>query len=396
MSKPTPAPITPLSYSNLGSSGAAGRRKLEWMLLAGGLAFLVIVIPSLYSAGIMSITAVNQLGRFLCYAIAAIGVDLIWGYCGILSLCQAMFFCFGGYAVGMHMALHSQLNADGVPQILANVSSEVGTLTLPWFWKPFQTLPAALFLGIALPGLVAFAFGYLAFRSRVRGVYFSIITQATVLACCLVFRRNETLLCGTNGLNAFKELAGFDLRLPKTQISLYIITVLVLAGVFLGCRYLASSRLGRLMLAVRDNEPRLRFAGYQPVFVKAFAFTLAGIIAGIGGMLYTPQIGIITPATMEPVVSIMMVLWVAIGGRGTLTGAVLGTLVVNYTESFLTSSLPKVWPLVQGALFLIVVLFLPDGLVGAIKQLTAARAPAPLSDEDEIIPKSAVLSGGKA
>jgi len=397
MSKPTPAPMTPLSYSNLGSSSAASRRKLEWALLSGGLAFLLIVIPTLYGTNVMSITTVNQLGRFLCFAIAAIGVDLIWGYCGILSLCQAMFFCFGGYAIGMHMALHAQLNAEGVPQILVNVSSEVGQISLPWFWKPFSSLGMALLLGVAIPGLAAYIFGYLAFRSRVRGVYFSIITQATVLAGCLVFRRNETLLCGTNGLNAFKTLAGFDIYAPSTRIGMYILTVVMLAIVFLSCRYLSASRLGRLMLAVRDNEPRLRFAGYQPVFVKVFVFTLAAVIAGIGGMLYTPQNEFIEPSVMEPVQSIMMVLWVAVGGRGLLTGAVLGTLIVKYAESFLTTKFATAWPLFQGGLFLAVVLFMPNGVIGALKDLTASRtSPTPTGDDDEMPESTLAVSGGKA
>jgi urea transport system permease protein len=364
------------------AGGDVAARVERWGTLAT-LALLLVVIPAAYGVGVMDVSTVNRLGRFLCYAICAIGIDLIWGYCGILSLCQAMFFCIGGYAIGMHMALHSELNADGVPQVLAIVSSQVSGFRLPAFWEPFRPLGGALVLALLVPGLVAFLFGYFAFRSRVRGVYFSIITQAMVLAFCLVFRRNETLLCGTNGLNAFWSLGGFDLRKPSTQFGLYLITVVTLTLTFLACRYLVATRLGRLMVAVRDNESRLRFAGYQPVTVKTFAFTLAAVIAAVAGLLYTPQQGIITPAAMEPLVSIMMVLWVAVGGRGTLSGAVIGALLVNYTENSLTSLLPKTWPFVQGGLFIAVVLAFPDGLIGALRNRSKRDRGAPATRGDE-------------
>jgi urea transport system permease protein len=326
---------------------------------------LLVIMPGLYKLGAIDVIVLNQLGRFLCYAIAALGIDLIWGYCGILSLCQAMFFCFGGYAIGMHLALHGPLDGDGIPRCLYVVTSVVKGFQLPAFWRPFQTLPAAIALSLVVPGLLAFVFGYFAFRSRVRGVYFSIITQATTVAVALIFRRNETRLCGTNGLTNFETIAGFDLRAPGTKLALYFLTVFTLIVVYVVCRGITRSRLGRLLLAVRDNESRLRFAGYQPVTVKAFAFTAAGVIAGIGGMLYTPQNGIITPFKMEPIESILMVLWVAVGGRGTLAGAVVGSLLVNYVGSFFSSALPGAWPFVQGGLFIAVVLLLPDGIVGA-------------------------------
>jgi urea transport system permease protein len=361
-------------------------RRIEWGVAAAIVCFLLVVMPGLYKVGAIDIIVVNQLGRFLCYAIVALGIDLIWGYCGILSLCQAMFFCLGGYAMGMHMALHGPLDGDGIPRCLYVVTSVVEGFQLPEFWKPFRTLGAAVVLAMAIPGAVAFVFGYFTFRSRVRGVYFSIITQATVVAACLIFRRNETRLCGTNGLTNFETLAGFDLGAPSTRLGLYYITVVALVAIFLACRYVVGTRLGRLLLAVRDNESRLRFAGYQPVTVKAFAFTAAGVIAGIGGMLYTPQNGIITPYKMEPIESIVMVLWVAIGGRGTLTGAVLGALLVNYTESTLTSWLPKAWPFVEGALFVGVVLLFPDGLVGAWRSFTRGdkRATAPAAAREPL------------
>jgi urea transport system permease protein len=338
---------------------------------------LLVLMPLLYKVGVIDVIVLNQLGRFLCYAIAALGIDLIWGYCGILSLCQAMFFCFGGYAIGMHLALHGPLDGDGIPRCLFVVTSVVKGFQLPTFWRPFQTLPAAVALCLFVPGVLAFVFGYFAFRSRVRGVYFSIITQATTVAVALIFRRNETRLCGTNGLTNFETLAGYDLRAPSTKLGLYLVTVVTLIVVYLICRAITRSRLGRLLLAVRDNESRLRFAGYQPVTIKAFAFTAAGVIAGIGGMLYTPQNGIITPFKMEPIESILMVLWVAVGGRGTLAGAVVGSLIVNYVGSFFSSALPGAWPFIQGGLFIAVVLLLPDGIVGAWRKWTTGDRGIP-------------------
>jgi urea transport system permease protein len=376
----------------------AGR--IEMGATIGVLALLLLVMPLLYKIGAIDVIVLNQLGRFLCYAIAALGIDLIWGYCGILSLCQAMFFCFGGYAIGMHLALHGPLDGDGIPRCLYVVTSVVEDFQLPSFWKPFKTLPAAIALSLILPGMAAFAFGYFAFRSRVRGVYFSIITQATTVAVTLIFRRNETRLCGTNGLTNFETLAGFDLRSPGVKLALYFITVFTLIAVYLVCRLIVASRLGRLLVAVRDNESRLRFAGHQPITVKAFAFTAAGVIAGIGGMLYTPQNGIITPYKMDPLVSVFMVLWVAVGGRGTLIGAILGAVLVNYTESTLTSVVPSLWPFFEGALFIAVVLFFPDGLVGTWQNITRGerissfppkRNEAPIHDSDLTV-KNAVIA----
>jgi urea transport system permease protein len=245
-------------------------------------------------------------------------------------------------------------------------------------------------LALAVPGFVAFAFGYFAFRSRVRGVYFSIITQATVAAVVLIFRRNETRLCGTNGLTNFETLAGFDLRQPSVKLGLYLLTALTLIVVYVACRHVVRSRLGRLLVAVRDNESRLRFAGYQPVRVKLFAFTAGAVIAGIGGMLYTPQNGIITPYKMDPVESIFMVVWVAVGGRGTLAGAVLGAILVNYMNSLLTSRFPAAWPYLLGGLYIFVVLAMPDGIVGLWKKWSTGerRAAGPAEEDDKGLPSS--------
>ena len=394
--------ITParhLDYANPGAlrpMNPTRVRLIERGGLVGALAILLLVMPGLYKAGAVDIIVVNQHGRFLCYAIVAIGVDLIWGYTGILSLCQALYFVLGGYAMGMHMALHGPLDGDGIPRCLFVVTSVVEGFQLPAFWRPFQTLPVTVLLGLLVPGAVAFLFGYFAFRSRVRGVYFSIITQATVFAAVLIFRRNETRLCGTNGLTNFQTLAGLDLSLPSVKLGLYYLTVGTLIAVYAASRWIVASRLGRLLVAVRDNESRLRFAGYQPVAVKVFAFTVAGIFAGIGGMLYAPQNGIITPYVMEPIESVYMVLWVAIGGRGTLTGAAAGSLLVLYLKSFLSSALPNVWPFFEGALFIAVVLLFPAGLVGAWRNLTRGDrgAPAATGEADEAATAPVAAAGG--
>jgi len=359
------------------------------ILLACGALFLLGGVPALYGIGRMDITTVNQLGRFLCLAITALGIDLVWGYCGALTLCQAMFFCFGGYAIGMHMALHGPLDGEGIPRCLFVVSSVVSGMKLPWFWKPFQTLPAAVVLAMFLPGLFAFIFSYFTFRSRVRGVYFSIITQATTVAIVNIFSLNQVNLCGTNGLTNFVTLCGYDLQKPGVKIGLYLLTAVVLVGVYALCWFVTRSRLGRLLVAVRDNESRLRFAGYQPVTFKVFVFTLGAVIAGIGGMLYTPQNGIITPARMQPEVSIMLALYVAVGGRGTLSGAVVGALAVSYLESYTTSHFADYWMFIEGGLFIAVTLLFPEGVVGAWRKVftgwyqpkptKTSGAPAPTS-----------------
>jgi urea transport system permease protein len=381
-------------------------RRVGAVMLLLAAAMFVLGVPALYGAGAVGITTVNQLGRFLAVVIAAIGLDLVWGYAGILSMCQAMFFVFGGYAIGMHMALHGPLDGEGIPRALFVVTSEVSGFTLPWFWKPFQTLPVAVILGLFLPGLFAFFFGYFTFRSRVRGVYFSIITQATTFAATYVFRMNNMRLCGTNGLTNFVTLAGFDLQSDRVKLGLYVLTALCLVGAYLAALRITTSRLGRLLQAVRDNESRLRFAGYQPVTFKVFVFVAGAVMAGLAGMLYTPQNGIITPYKMVPEESIMIVAYVAIGGRGTLSGAVVGTLLVNYMFSLLSSSvfyswLPpflKVytgagesalmhalrrflqimlgaegWPILLGAMFVAVTLFAPEGIVGAWRRLLTGK-----------------------
>ncbi|MBI3836609.1 MAG: urea ABC transporter permease subunit UrtC [Planctomycetia bacterium] len=336
--------------------------------------FLVglIVVPALYESGNMNIETVNMFGRYLAFAMVAVGLDLVWGYTGILSLCQSLFFALGGYAMGMYLALHGPLD-EGVPRALYVVSSSVKGITLPWFWEPFRTLPVTIGLGLLIPGALAFVVGYFGFVSRVRGVYFAILTQAITLAAWMVFCLNNMRLCGTNGLTNFVMLAGFDLTQANTKLGLYLITLVTLAAVYALCRYIVNSRLGRVLIAIRDNESRLRFSGYKPHYFKIFAFTLSGVLAGLAGMLYAPQANIITPAYMTVERSILVVIWVAVGGRGTLSGAILGALLVNLMYNFLTTSKPEWWPFVQGGLFIGVVLLLPNGLMSLWHGWTAKR-----------------------
>jgi urea transport system permease protein len=305
----------------------------------------------------------NMLGRYLCFALAALGLDLIWGYTGILSLCQAFFFCMGGYALGMHMLLKT--GKDGVygsalPDFMVWNQVE----KLPWFWTPFQGLAPALFLAVAVPVLAALAFGF--FASRIKGVYFSIITQALALAAWLVFLRNETMLGGTNGLTDFKTLVGFDLRDPDTKRGLYMLAAAGLCLGYLACRYIISSKLGKVLVAIRDSEMRVRFTGLAVTRYKLFAFCVAAGLAALGGLLYVPQTGIITPGRMDVKASLEMVVWVAVGGRGTLIGPILGAIGINLLYSWLTGVMPGSWLYVLGFLFIGVVLFLPQGIFGSL------------------------------
>ena len=331
--------------------------------------FFALAVPLSYALGWIDITTVNQFGRYLCIALVALGLDLIWGYTGILSLCQMMFFTLGGYCIGMHLAMKGPLQGDGIPTALFVVSSQVSGMKLPWFWQPFDSVWLSLMAVFVIPGLFAYLYGWLAFRSRVRGVYFSIITQATTVAATQVFRLNDMQLCGTNGLTNFVTIFGFPLNDASTKIGLYLASVAALTSGFLFCRFLVNSRAGRILIAVRDSESRLRFAGYQPIYYKAFAFAVAAVLGAVGGMLYTPQNGIITPFKMNPEESIYIVAMVALGGRGTLTGAILGSLIFSFAYSWLSSMFADWWLIILGSLFVFVILVMPDGLVGAWSRL---------------------------
>ena len=339
---------------------------------------LLNVLPGEDSWLYLSDFRLNQFGKFLCFAILALGLDLIWGYCGVLSMGQGVFFGFGAYCMGMYLAL--QIGKESVyGSELPDFMVWTQVKELPLFWYPFKSFAGALFGGILVPVLFATIFGFLAFRSRIKGVYFAIITQALAFAAWLVFNRNETRLGGTNGLTDFKQLLGYRLSDPSTQRALYIITVLALGATYLFCRWIVASRAGKVLIAIRDSESRVTFSGYTPWMFKLFVFVVAAGLAGVSGMLYVPQVGIITPAQIGVLPSLEVVIWVAVGGRGTLIGAILGAVAVNYGRSVLTNYFPEAWPFILGGLFVVVVTMFPDGLLGMIRKLTdRKKTPTPL------------------
>jgi urea transport system permease protein len=328
------------------------------------------VLPSEDSWLHVSDFTLNRFGKFLVFAILALGLDLIWGYTGILSLGHGVFFGLGAYCRGMHLMLNigtESVYGSTLPDFM--VWNQVKEL--PLFWKPFYSFTAAVLGAVLVPVLCALVFGYLAFRSRIKGVYFAIITQAVALSAWLVFNRNETNLGGTNGLTDFKQILGFRLSEPGTQRFLYVLTVLALGGAYFLCRWIIESRTGKVLIAIRDSEQRVLFSGYSPPNYKLFVFVVSAGLAGIAGMLYVPQVGIITPAQIGVLPSLEMVIWVAVGGRGTLVGAVIGAVGVNFARSLLTNYFPELWPFFIGGLFIAVVLIFPDGLVGFLRRLNA-------------------------
>jgi len=311
--------------------------------------------------GILPDVRLNQLGRFLALAIAALGIDLIWGYTGLLSLGHGVFFAIGGYAFAMHLKLQIPPTASiQLPEFMGLY----GVTELPWFWQPFYSFPFSAAAIVLIPAILGALLGYLVFRNRIRGVYFSILTQAATIVFFNFFNGQQKLINGTNGLTDFKTLFGATVNDRDTQYIFYILTILFLAATYALCRWLTSGRFGRLLVAIRDDEVRLRFSGYNPTGYKVLVFAISAGLAGIAGALFTVQTGIISPKAMDIAFSIEMVIWVAVGGRATLSGAVLGTLLVNFGKSFLSEQFPEVWLFFQGALFLIVVTVLPDGLVG--------------------------------
>ena len=317
---------------------------------------------------------IATLGKFLCFAMLALALDLIWGYAGILSLGHGVFFGLGGYAMGMHLMRRiGDRGVYGHPE-LPDFMVFLDWQELPWFWHGFDQFWFALLMALLVPGLLAFAFGWLAFRSRITGVYFSIISQALVFAAMLAFFRNEMGFGGNNGLTDFKDLLGHDLAAPATRLGLYLASALALGAVYLLCRFVVRSKYGRVLVAVRDAESRVRFLGYPVTRVKLFAFTLSAVLAALAGALYVPQVGIINPGEFSPAKSIEIAVWVAVGGRGTLYGAVAGAFAVNGAKSWLTGAAPELWLFVLGALFVLVTLFLPRGLAGAVRQWRERRA----------------------
>jgi urea transport system permease protein len=312
---------------------------------------------------------VSLLGKYLCYALLALALDLLWGYAGALSLGHGAFFALGGYCMGMYMM--RQIGTRGVygNPTLPDFMVFLNWRELPWYWLGFDQFWFAALMVMAVPALLAFVLGWLTFRSRITGVYFSIITQAMTFALMLAFFRNEMGFGGNNGLTDFKDILGYDLQSDATRIGLYVASVLMLALAYLIGRFVVTSKLGRVLMAVRDAESRVRFLGYSTTNAKLFVFTLSAVLAGIAGALYVPQVGIINPSEFSPASSIEVAVWVAVGGRGTLFGAIVGAFAVNGAKTFFTGAAPEVWLFFLGALFILVTLFLPQGLVGLAARL---------------------------
>jgi urea transport system permease protein len=326
-----------------------------------------LVVPA-DSAFHMSDYAVALVGKIMCYAICALAMDLIWGYTGILSLGHGLFFALGGYAMGMY--LMRQIGREG--QYKADLPDFMVFLDwkkLPWHWLLSDSAVATLFLVVAVPALLAFVFGFFAFRSRIKGVYFSIITQALTYAAMLLFFRNETGFGGNNGFTDFKRIFGITITSETTRMALFVATGVTLLGFLLMSRWLVTSKFGRVLQAIRDAESRVMFCGYNPVGYKLAIWTLSAVMCGVAGALYVPQVGIINPSEMSPANSIEIAIWTAVGGRATLIGPIVGAFIVNGAKSWLTVAAPEFWLYFLGALFIAVTLFLPDGVAGLVKKL---------------------------
>ena len=346
--------------------------------LAAFLLLALVVVPLLHlllpadSTFHVSTYAITLLGKIMCYAIVAVAMDLIWGYGGILSLGHGIFFALGGYAFGMY--LMRQIGRDGSYQSdLPDFMVFLDWKELPWYWTGSDSFLWVALLVVLVPALVAFVFGYFAFRSRIKGVYFSIITQALTYAAMLLFFRNETGFGGNNGFTDFKRVLGYTITSPNTRLVLFGLTALLLALTLVFARWLVTSKFGRVLTAIRDAESRVMFIGYNPLWYKLSIWTLSAVLCGIAGALYVPQVGIINPSEMSTANSIEIAIWVAVGGRGTLIGPIVGTFVVNLAKSWFTVSFPEYWLFFLGLLFIVVTLMLPRGLVGLWKTLREAR-----------------------
>jgi urea transport system permease protein len=364
-------PVTSTFHRMYGARG--------WVCVGAAAIVLFLVFPLLNlvvpkdSVFHVSDYFVGLMGKIMCYAIVALAMDLIWGYAGILSLGHGLFFALGGYAMGMY--LMRQIGADG--QYRVNMPDFMVFLdwkAFPWHWWNSDQFWWALFLVVAAPGLLAFVFGYFAFRSRIKGVYFSIITQALTFAAMLLFFRNETGFGGNNGFTDFKRILGIPIATPQMRMMLFALTGAALLGTLLLCRYLVTSKFGRVLAAIRDAESRVMFCGYNTVHYKLFVWTLSAVLCGIAGALYVPQVGIINPGEMSPANSIEIAIWVAVGGRGTLIGAIAGAGIVNGAKSVFTVLMPEYWLYVLGLLFILVTLFLPQGVVGLAQRVFGKKS----------------------
>jgi len=342
--------------------------------LAAAVAALNLLMPPDHPLHVPTY-AVTLIGKYLAYALLALSVDLVWGYCGILSLGHGAFFAIGGYAMGMY--LMRQIGPRGVygNPVLPDFMVFLNWKELPWYWYGFDQFWFAAILVVLAPGALAFALGWFAFRSRVTGVYLSIITQAMTFALMLAFFRNDMGFGGNNGLTDFKDLLGFGLQTDGMRVSLMFCSALALAACFLVASAVVRSRYGKVLIAVRDAESRARFLGYRTERYKLFVFTLSAAMAGLAGALYVPQVGIINPGEFAPANSIEAVIWVAVGGRGTLVGPVIGAVLVNFGKTYFTGALPEYWLFALGALFVVVTLFLPKGVVGLIDLWRQRRQP---------------------
>ena len=356
----------------MGREGQAGSRTLPFVVLLLAVTVLAsignLAMPT-DSIFYVSTYTISLLGKYLCYAMLALAVDIIWGYCGILSLGHGAFFALGGYVMGMY--LMRQIGDRGVygnPD-LPDFMVFLNWTELPWFWQGMDQFWFAMIMVAVVPGLLAFVFGWLAFRSRVTGVYLSIITQALTYALMLSFFRNEMGFGGTNGLTDFKEILGFSLQEDSTRIGLFIATSTLLSVALVLSHFIFKSRFGKVIIAIRDGENRARFIGYRAERYKVWLFVYSAVIAGVAGALYVPQVGIINPGEFSPINSIEIVIWVAVGGRATLIGAVVGALLVNYAKTRFTAIMPEAWLFALGALFVLVTLYLPNGLMGLRAQL---------------------------
>jgi len=342
------------------------------VILCGLVPLLNLVVPPT-SVFHLSDFAVALAAKIMCYAICALAMDLIWGYTGILSLGHGLFFALGGYAMGMY--LMRQIGLDGnyksaLPDFMVFLDWKV----LPWHWALSGSFAATLFLVVAVPGLVAFVFGYFAFRSRIKGVYFSIITQAMTFAAMLLFFRNETGFGGNNGFTDFKRILDVPLATPPMRMLLFVLTAATLLGFYLLARFVVASKFGRVLQAIRDAESRVMFSGYNPLGYKLTIWTLSAMMCGVAGALYVPQVGIINPSEMSPANSIEIAIWAAVGGRATLIGPIVGAFIVNGAKSWLTVTYPEFWLYFLGALFIGVTLFLPQGVVGLLRKFKGGRS----------------------
>lgn len=362
----------------------------------GLVALAMIVVPILNlavpadSALHLSTFTVTLLGKFLCYALLALSVDLIWGYCGILSLGQGAFFSLGGYAMGMYLMRQignrGQYGNAELPDFMVFLNWD----HLPWYWFGFDHFWFAAIMVMLVPGLLAFVFGWLAFRSRVTGVYFSIITQALTYALMLAFFRNEMGFGGNNGLTDFKDIVGLPITADTTRIALFLCSGFALILAYIACRYIVTSRFGRIVVSIRDAESRTRFCGYKVESYKLWIFVFSSVLAGIAGALYVPQVGIINPGEFSPLNSIELVVWVATGGRGTLYGAIVGAFSVNYGKTVFTSFSPESWLFVLGALFVLVTLILPKGLVGLFNRPKKTESAHESLEEEKDVKKEVI------